>query len=68
MLVVCWSQTFHCAPKPGAGIHVRREHTLLYERLISTLTDIAPGIRLCSNASPETAVDALRRWTQPAWQ
>lgn len=46
----------------GAGIRMAPEHTLLFERLINTLGDIAPGIRFCFNTSPETTIDALRRW------
>ena len=49
----------------GAGIRTAPEHTLLFERLINTLTDIVPGIRFCFNTSPETTIDALRRWTRP---
>lgn len=50
----------------GAGIRMAPEHTLLFERLVNTLTDLAPGIRFCFNTSPETTIDALRRWIQPA--
>lgn len=49
----------------GAGIRMAPEHTLLFERLINTVTDIAPGIRFCFNISPETTIDSLRRWIQP---
>ncbi|WP_459545067.1 hypothetical protein [Nocardia sp. X0981] len=49
----------------GAGVRMAPEHTLLFERLINTLTDIAPGIRFCFNLSPETTIDALRRWIRP---
>ncbi|WP_210745219.1 hypothetical protein [Nocardia flavorosea] len=46
----------------GAGIRMAPEHTLLFERLVNTLGDIAPGIRFCFNTSPETTIEALRRW------
>ncbi|WP_327112838.1 hypothetical protein OHB12_29825 [Nocardia sp. NBC_01730] len=49
----------------GAGVRVAPEHTLLFERLMNLLTDIAPGIRFCFNTSPETTIDALQRWVQP---
>jgi hypothetical protein len=49
----------------GAGVRVPPEHTLLFERIINVLGDAAPGIRFCFNASPETTIDALRRWVQP---
>ncbi|MFF2088293.1 hypothetical protein ACFVVM_31305 [Nocardia sp. NPDC058176] len=49
----------------GAGVRMAPEHTLLFERLINVATDLAPGIRFCFNTSPETTIDALRRWVQP---
>lgn len=45
----------------GAGVRMAAEHTLLFERLVNVLVEIAPGIRFCFNTSPETTVDALRR-------
>ncbi|MEU4413655.1 hypothetical protein [Nocardia salmonicida] len=49
----------------GAGVRMAPEHTLLFERLINVAADLAPGIRFCFNTSPETTIDALRRWVQP---
>ncbi len=49
----------------GAGVRMAPEHTLLFERLVNVVTEIDPGIRLCFNTSPETTIDALRRWVQP---
>ncbi|MEV6280231.1 hypothetical protein [Nocardia sp. NPDC051832] len=49
----------------GAGVRMAPEHTLLFERLVNVATEIAPGIRLCFNTSPESTIDALRRWVQP---
>ncbi|MFC7328900.1 hypothetical protein [Marinactinospora rubrisoli] len=46
----------------GGGIRMDPEHTLLFERLVNVLTEAAPGIRLCFNTSPETTIDAIRRW------
>ncbi|MFB4426242.1 hypothetical protein C5F59_034835 [Streptomyces sp. QL37] len=46
----------------GGGVRMAPENTLLFERLVNVLTEAAPGIRLCFNTSPETTVDALRRW------
>lgn len=50
----------------GAGVRMAAEHTLLFERLVNVITEISPGIRLCFNTSPETTIDALRRWVDPA--
>ncbi|WP_228539460.1 hypothetical protein [Nocardia sp. XZ_19_385] len=50
----------------GAGVRMAAEHTLLFERLVNVVTEVAPGIRLCFNTSPESTIDALRRWVQPA--
>ncbi|MFJ4839880.1 hypothetical protein [Streptomyces sp. NPDC088746] len=46
----------------GGGVRMAPENTLLFERLVNVLAEAAPGIRLCFNTSPETTVDALRRW------
>jgi hypothetical protein len=46
----------------GAGIRMAPEHTLMFERLVNAVTEIAPGVRFCFNTSPETTLDALRRW------
>ncbi|MFC4125484.1 hypothetical protein [Nocardia rhizosphaerae] len=50
----------------GAGVRMAPEHTLLFERLINVATALAPGIRFCFNTSPETTIDALRRWVRPS--
>jgi hypothetical protein len=49
----------------GAGVRMAAEHTLLFERLVNVLNEIQPGIKFCFNTSPETTIDALRRWVQP---
>ncbi|WP_024802663.1 hypothetical protein [Nocardia sp. BMG51109] len=49
----------------GAGVRMAPEHTLLFECLVNTLTDLAPGIRFCFNTAPENTIDALRRWVEP---
>ena len=50
----------------GAGVRMAPEHTELFERLVNTVTEIAPGTRFCFNTSPETTLDALRRWVRPS--
>ncbi|MEV4891544.1 hypothetical protein AB0K48_19395 [Nonomuraea sp. NPDC055795] len=47
----------------GAGVRMAPEHTILLERLTNVLVTMAPGIRFCFNTSPETTIDAIRRWT-----
>jgi hypothetical protein len=49
----------------GAGLRMVPEHTQLFERLVNLLNHLAPGITFCFNTSPETTVDALRRWVRP---
>ncbi|MEU6643996.1 hypothetical protein ABZ863_15790 [Saccharomonospora sp. NPDC046836] len=49
----------------GAGVRMAAEHTLLFERLVNVLTETQPGIRFCFNTSPESTIDALRRWVRP---
>ncbi|MFE3225561.1 hypothetical protein [Nocardia sp. NPDC059228] len=45
----------------GGAIRAFPDHTPLFERIINTLAEAAPGIRFCFNTSPETTLDALRR-------
>ena len=49
----------------GAGLRMAAEHTLLFERLVNLLNQLVPGIVFCFNTSPETTIDALRRWVHP---
>jgi hypothetical protein len=49
----------------GAGLRVAPEHTELFERLVNLLIRLVPGITFCFNTSPETTIDALRRWVRP---
>jgi hypothetical protein len=49
----------------GAGLRMAPEHTLLFERLVNLLNQLVPGIVFCFNTSPETTIDALRRWVRP---
>lgn len=46
----------------GAGVRMAGEHTILFERLINVAGELAPGIRFAFNTSPETTIDAIRRW------
>lgn len=50
----------------GAGLRMAPEHTLLFERLVNLLNQLVPGIVFCFNTSPETTIDALRRWVHPS--
>ncbi|WP_431957874.1 hypothetical protein [Nocardia lijiangensis] len=49
----------------GAGIRAGLEHTLLFERIVNAVNEISPGVRFCFNTSPETTIDAIRRWMRP---
>lgn len=49
----------------GAGLRANVGYTLLFERVVNVVAESAPGIRFCFNTSPETTVDALRRWVRP---
>ena len=50
----------------GAGLRMAAEHTLLFERVVNLLNQLVPGIVFCFNTSPETTIDALRRWARPS--
>jgi hypothetical protein len=49
----------------GAGVRAAMEHTLLFERLVNVVNEVAPGVKFCFNTAPDTTIDALRRWVQP---
>jgi hypothetical protein len=34
----------------------------LRERLVNVINEVAPGISFCFNTSPESTIEALRRW------
>lgn len=50
----------------GGGVRMAPEHTLLLERLINVLVSTTPGIQFCFNTSPQTTLDAVRRWAPPS--
>jgi hypothetical protein len=50
----------------GAGLRMAQEHTRLFERVVNLLNELVPGIVFCFNTSPETTIDALRRWACPS--
>ncbi|MFE3456784.1 hypothetical protein ACFXKD_04505 [Nocardiopsis aegyptia] len=50
----------------GAGLRMVAEHTVLFERAVNLLNELSPGIVFCFNTSPDTTIDALRRWARPA--
>jgi hypothetical protein len=49
----------------GAGVRMAPEHTELFERLVNVINEVAPGISFCFNTSPESTIEALRRWVTP---
>ncbi|MEU4311062.1 hypothetical protein [Nocardia sp. NPDC024068] len=49
----------------GAGLRVSPEHTLLFERVVNVVGALSPGVKYCFNTSPESTIDALRRWVLP---
>ncbi|MEU0493716.1 hypothetical protein ABZ249_31200 [Nocardiopsis sp. NPDC006139] len=49
----------------GAGLRMAPEHTLLFERVVNLITSLVPGVVFCFNTSPDTTLDALRRWVRP---
>jgi hypothetical protein len=50
----------------GAGLRMAGEHTLLFERVLNLLNELVPGIVFCFNTSPDTTIDAVRRWARPS--
>lgn len=45
----------------GAGLRTSHEYTLVFERIVNTVVALQPGVPVCSNESPETTMDAVRR-------
>ncbi|MGV9415026.1 hypothetical protein ACWDOP_34435 [Nocardia sp. NPDC003693] len=62
----CLSRGDFRAAMIGAGVRMAAEHTVLFERLVNAIIEVSPGTRLCFNTSPESTIDALRRWVEPA--
>ena len=46
----------------GAGVRMAPDQTLLFERLVNVIIETYPGLPMCFNNSPESTVDAIRRW------
>ncbi|MCX4724179.1 hypothetical protein OG372_23450 [Streptomyces sp. NBC_01020] len=46
----------------GAGIRLDPALTPLFEVLVDTTHELAPGAKLCFNVSPSTTVEAVQRW------
>ncbi len=46
----------------GAGVRTDTEEFHLFEKLINTVHEHAPGARICFNAGPTDSVDAVNRW------
>jgi len=45
----------------GSGLRTSHEYTLIFERVVNTVTARQPGIRFGFNDSPETTLEAVRR-------
>ena len=45
----------------GSGLRASHDYTLIFERVVNTVTALQPGIAFCFNDSPETTLDAVRR-------
>lgn len=49
----------------GAGVRLLAAHTVLFEALVNTVREAAPGPKLCFNSSPTDTLDAIRRQAAP---
>lgn len=45
----------------GSGLRASHEYTLVFERVVNTVTTLQPGVPICFNDSPETTLGAVRR-------
>ncbi|OBK05702.1 hypothetical protein A9W96_14400 [Mycobacterium sp. 1245852.3] len=58
----CLSQDAYQLAMIGAAVRAPLDNAVLLERIVNVLIQAAPGIRLCFNESPESTIDAIRRW------
>lgn len=45
----------------GSGLRTSHDYTLVFERVVNTVTTCRPGVPLCFNDSPETTLAAVLR-------
>lgn len=45
----------------GSGLRASHRYTLVFERVVNTVSALQPGVPFCFNDSPETTLDAVRR-------
>ncbi|CPT98192.1 Uncharacterised protein [Mycobacteroides abscessus] len=50
----------------GAGVRVTLKNFLLFEQIINVIGTEAPNAIICFNESPESTLDAVRRWAPPS--
>jgi hypothetical protein len=46
----------------GAGVRTVPTQFLLFEKIINTIHEHAPGARICFNTKPSDTAEAVRRW------
>ncbi|WP_328333581.1 hypothetical protein [Streptomyces sp. NBC_00455] len=46
----------------GAGVRLDPALTHLFEVMVDTTRELAPGAKLCFNVSPSTTAEAVQRW------
>ncbi|WP_259065170.1 hypothetical protein HDF24_00825 [Mucilaginibacter sp. X4EP1] len=46
----------------GAGIRALPQNTILFEKIINKIHQLAPGAKLCFNSNPNDTVEAVKRW------
>lgn len=49
----------------GAGVRTIPEYLTLFEALVNTFHECAPGAKLCFNSGPFDSLDAVQRWLKP---
>ena len=46
----------------GAALRARVEETVLFEKVINLVHQLAPHAKLCFNTRPDDTVEAVKRW------
>ncbi|HTO67771.1 MAG TPA: hypothetical protein VMM15_41660 [Bradyrhizobium sp.] len=58
------SENFDCVVI-GAGLRVRPERLLLFEKILNHVHRLAPRASICFNTNPADTAEAVRRWLAP---
>ncbi len=56
------AETDYACISIGAGVRTDVQEFHLFEKLVNTVHEHAPGAKICFNTGPTDSVDAVKRW------